>query len=232
MGYNGAYIIMKRVIVLLTILCCFLIPIYSIAQSYDDYYNAGYILGASIRQAVDNNRARKAEEERKEIERLERDRAYRLEKQRIENERLAIQQREAEAKQAEKAIEEERAEKAVLKRREYNNNAQILSATNNVMFFTDEGDIISLSIYQDEVQPCRLFYDNSNNNEIRLFCNNVSIKVKYYGDDNTYSFTDACSITFAPNNHDDLVWSDVFFNISDSQEIENIRIMFVETQIK
>ena len=207
-----------------------------IAQTADDYYNAGYFIGSTIRQAVNNSRERKAEQERQEMERLERERAYRLEQQRIENERYAIQQREKEAQrekeEAQKAKEENIAEQQAIKRREGNKDAQILSSTNNVLFFTDEGDIISLSIYQDEGKPCHLFYTNSSDNEARLSCNRVSIKVKYYDDDNTYSLSDACSIILAPNSTGDLVWSDVFFNISDSQEIENIKICFVETQIR
>lgn len=96
---------MRRKWLLFLILCVFVVPMHSIAQTDDPYFNAGYLIGSAIRQGVDNYRSRQAEQERIEREREEADRAYRLEQQRIANERYAAEQaareREAEVKRAE-----------------------------------------------------------------------------------------------------------------------------------
>ena len=130
---------MKKCLLLTLVFSCLLvIPQQIKAQSYEDYYNAGYIIGASIRQAVDNSRARKAEQERREMERLEAERRYELEQQRIANERYAIQQREAEARRAEeerlrianeaKKAEEERLRLAEEARRAEEERLKLLSS--------------------------------------------------------------------------------------------------------
>ncbi len=160
---------MKKCLLLALVFSCLLVVPQQIkAQSYEDYYNAGYILGASIRKAVDNKRAREAEQQRREQERLEAERAYELEQQRIANERYAIQQREAEARRAEeerlrianeaKKAEEERLrlerealsarqhENSAKEYREYNSNVQILNSGDFVKFLTDDGDAIYLSV--------------------------------------------------------------------------------------
>lgn len=61
-----------------------------IAQTDDPYFNAGLLIGSSIRNAIDNSRAKKAEQDRREQERLEAQRAYELEQQRLELERQRI----------------------------------------------------------------------------------------------------------------------------------------------
>ncbi len=330
---------MKKCLLLALVFSCLLvIPQQIKAQSYEDYYNAGYIIGASIRQAVDNNRARKAEQERLERERLEADRAYELEQQRLANERYAIQQREAEARRAEeerlrianeaKKAEEERLRIAqetkkaeeerlrllgsgstalennsIIENREDNKNVHVLTKDNGVRFLTDESVPVYLGISEDidtkidlsdldpnlfvelvknsyikdrdaivnrinkandqtqkeqaikemiyiypdlyklfkviypnnveEIKRSTLYYNNPYcEKELRLICNKVSIRVKYVGDENEQRISDACSIIIPPQTDGDLEWSDVFFNISDTKQIESIKVQFLDTQIK
>lgn len=302
---------MKKCLLLALVFSCLLvIPQQIKAQSYEDYYNAGYIIGASIRQAVDNNRARKAEQERLERERLEADRAYELEQQRIANERYAIQQREAEARRAEEerlrllgsgstALENN----SIIENREDNKNVHVLTKDNGVRFLTDESVPVYLGISEDidtkidlsdldpnlfvefvknsyikdrdaivnhinkasdqtqkeqaitemiyiypdlyklfkviypdnveEIKRSTLYYNNPYcEKELRLICNKVSIRVKYVGDENEQRISDACSIIIPPQTDGDLEWSDVFFNISDTKQIESIKVQFLDTQIK
>ena len=268
--------------------CILVAPQQIQAQSYEDYYNAGYILGASIRQAVDNKRARQAEQERMERERLEADRAYELEQQRIANERYAIQQREAEARRAEeerlriaqeakkaeeerlrlaqeaKIAEEERlrlirevensqvsnnSNKFIESRREYNSEVKLLSLNNPVVFYTDKGEEVSLLIkdyMSGDSRTLLLGYENKCDEKHRLVCNRVTIKVKYYDDEEEYTFTDACAIDLAPCYYIDyicgskvqieetkyLLFSEAFFSLEQNKYIERIRISFTDTQIK
>lgn len=270
---------MKKVCLLFVLAVVFAIPQQSMSQSLEDYYNAGYILGASIRQAVDNSRARKAEQERLEMERLEAERRYELEQQRIANERYAIQQREAEARRAEEerlriaqeakkaeeerlrlAQEAQRLEEERLKSRnnvygedygapsirpyyrerpntnhsanEYNSNVQILSSNNSVKFLTDDGEAVYLYVLDHSDGGTYMSYYNHDSKERRLSCNRVTLKVKYAGDDDVQTITDACSFIMPANRSNNLEWSDVFFNISETKAVESIKVSFVETQIR
>ena len=241
---------MKKSLLLAIVFSCLLVVPQQIkAQTYDDYYNLGYILGAGAKKLVENKRAREAEQQRIEREREEAQRQYELEQQRIANERYAIQQREAEARRAEeerlrlaneaKRAEEERLrlereaasarqqENAAKEYREYNSNVQILSPGDFIKFLTDDGESVYMSI--DENMD--LFYNNPTDKEVRISCNRATIKVKYVGNPDVQTVTDACSIVIPSRSYNTVKWSDVFFNLSDNN-IESIRVRFVETQVR
>ena len=58
----------------------------------------------------------------------------------------------------------------------------------------------------------------------------MKIRVKYVGDDEQYSYTDACVINM--NKSSDVIdLSDMFFEISSTKEIEDIRISFEDSKI-
>lgn len=85
----------------------------------------------------------------------------------------------------------------------------------------------------EEIKRTTMFYNNSYcEKKLRLICNKVSIRVKYVGDENEQRISDACSIIIPPQTYGDLEWSDVFFNISDTKQIESIKVQFLDTQIK
>ena len=244
---------MKKSLFILFLAVVFAVPMKSVAQSDDPYYNAGYLIGSAIRQGVENRRARQAEEERRERERLEAERAYELEQQRIANERYAIQQREAEARRAEEErlriareaqkAEEERlrllqeaqavknAEAAAKEYRESNRNVQVLTSNNSVEFLSDAGESIYLYVQNHSDGGAYLAYYNTDDTERRISCNRVNIRVKYLGDDREQSITDACSFIVPGNTAGSFELSDVFFSISD-REVESIKIQFVDTQVR
>ena len=133
------------------------------------------------------------------------------------------------------------------KNRELNSYAHILTKDDFISFLTDEGTRIYLGIEEDtEIEidengrimetktgGTHLFYNNTySDQEIRLNCNRVSIKVKYVDEDTEQNITDACYIIFPAKAYGELKWSDVFFNLSDTKLIESIKVCFIETQIR
>lgn len=119
----------------------------------------------------------------------------------------------------------------VLENREHNNSAQVLTSNNFVKFLSDNGDLVCLYIVKKDNRSCFSYY-NYSDQERKLSCNRVGIKVKYVGDNAEQSFQDACTIVMPPHTSKVLEWSDVFFSISDYQNIESIKVQFVGTQIK
>lgn len=134
-------------------------------------------------------------------------------------------------------------------RREYNLEMKLLSVNNPVVFISDNGDEVSLLIKEDmrgNSQTLVLGYENKCDEKHRLVCNRVTIKVKYYDDDEEYTFSDACAIELAPCSYIEdicgsrvhieetnyLALSDAFFSLDQKKNIERIRISFVDTQIK
>lgn len=116
-----------------------------------------------------------------------------------------------------------------------NNEPQLLTKNHLVKFLTDENTPVALGIEQgsENSEGCRLFFNNLyNDRNIKFSCSKVSIKVKYVGDDGEQTFSDACSFVMPANTFDYLEWSDVFFNISETREIESIKVQFIDTQIK
>lgn len=111
------------------------------------------------------------------------------------------------------------------------NNAQILTKNQIIKYVTDKGVTIAIGIEQED--GCKLYYNNLYNDQKALFsCNSVSIKVKYVGDDQEQTLSDACSFIMPANSFNYLNLSDVFFNISEIKEIESIKILFVDAHIK
>lgn len=110
-----------------------------------------------------------------------------------------------------------------------NSKAILLTKNNIIKFNSDEINPIALGIDQESG---KLFYNNLyNDKRFKFSCNNVRIKIKYVGYDNELSITDNCSFIIPANTFDYLEWSDVFLNISDSQQIENIKVEFIDAHI-
>jgi len=117
--------------------------------------------------------------------------------------------------------------------RNHNTNAQILSSSNSVKFMTDEGEPIYLHVlFHDEGEGSYVSYYNHSDKTRQLSCNRVSIKVKYYGDEVEQTISDACSFIMPAHKTNNLEWSDIFFNIPETRQIESIKVMFIDTQIK
>ncbi|MBO7083136.1 MAG: hypothetical protein J6W30_04755 [Bacteroidales bacterium] len=114
--------------------------------------------------------------------------------------------------------------------REYNSETHLLTKNNLIKFLIDEDISVALGI---DKESGKMFYNNLyNDRKVKLSCNQVNIKVKYFGDDQEYTFTDACSFIMQANTFDYLDWSDLFFNISSTREIENIKLQFIDPKIK
>lgn len=113
-----------------------------------------------------------------------------------------------------------------------NSNDREQEIQNLLNLYPELESLLSL-IHSKVVERSMLFYNNSYcDKELRLICNRVSIKVKYVGEENEERFTDACSFIIPPLTYGELEWSDVFFNISETREIESIKVQFIDTQIK
>ena len=111
-----------------------------------------------------------------------------------------------------------------------NSNTHLLTKNRIVKLNTDEGTIVALGI---DNESGRLFYNNLyNNKDIKFTCDRVSIKIKYFGEEKEHNYTDVCTFVMHANTYDYLEWSDVFFNISGTQQIENIKVQFVDIQIR
>lgn len=111
-----------------------------------------------------------------------------------------------------------------------NAKPHLLTKNNLVKYCVDNGNDIALGIDQE---TGRLFYNNLyNDRPICFSCNNVCIKVKYLGDEMERIFNDVCSFVMRANTYDYFEFSEVFFNISEIQAIESIKIQFTDTQIR
>ena len=220
-----------------------------------DWYGVGYTIGSGARQIYDNQKAKKEEEARQERERQQQEQEYyrqQAERQAEYNRQEAARQAEAN-RQAEAARQEaERQERARIQeetrqreareeaaKREaiqeksekiasYNyQNAErhILSLKNPVTFISMEGDDIFFMFTSEK----KFAYKNTSTHP-QKFTSSARIRVKYVGDVEEYSYTDACMINMNKSS-EILDLSDMFFDISSKKEIEDIRISFENSKI-
>ena len=114
----------------------------------------------------------------------------------------------------------------------FNSNAKTLSSTNSVVFKTDDGEYIFLSIpFRYYGEGYSLSYNNQSSKAVRLICDRTSIKVKYVRDNSEQTFTDRCSFVMPAHTNSKMEISDVFPKLSDASSIESIKVLFVNTQI-
>lgn len=122
--------------------------------------------------------------------------------------------------------------KHVDKNKSFNSNAKTLSPTNSVVFKANDEEYVFLSIpHRNTGENFFLSYSNQSGRAIRLCCNRASVKVKYYGDNIEQTFTSACSFVMPARSDSKIALSAMFPNLSNTSSIENIKVLFVDTQI-
>lgn len=112
----------------------------------------------------------------------------------------------------------------------HNSKTLILTKDNIIKFKNDGINPIALGI---DHESGKLYYNNLyNDRRFKFSCNNAKIKIKYVDYEKELSITDNCSFIIPANTFDYLDWSNVFLNISDSQQIENIKVEFIDARIE
>ena len=112
----------------------------------------------------------------------------------------------------------------------HNSKTLILTKDNIIKLKNDGINPIALGI---DHESGKLYYNNLyNDRRFKFSCNNAKIKIKYVDYEKELSITDNCSFIIPANTFDYLDWSNVFLNISDSQQIENIKVEFIDARIE
>lgn len=122
--------------------------------------------------------------------------------------------------------------KNVDKNKAFNSNAKTLSPTNCVVFKTDDGEYIFLSIpFRYAGEGFFVSYNNQSSKAIRLCCNEASVKFKYYGNNIEQTYTGACSFNMPAHSDSKIALSAMFPNLLNASSIESIKVIFENTQI-
>jgi hypothetical protein len=193
-------------------------------RQQDEYYRqqaaqqAEYNRQEAARQAEANRQAELA----RQADAARQAEAERQERARIQEDTRQREAREEAAKR--EAIQEKNAQMASYNSQ--NAERRILSLRNPVTFISMEGDDIFLMFTSEK----KFAYKNTSDYQQKFTSGNVRIRVKYVGDDEEYSYTDACMINMNKSS-EILDLSDVFFDISSRKEIEDIRISFENSKI-
>ena len=122
--------------------------------------------------------------------------------------------------------------KNVDKTKSFNSNAKTLSTTNSVVFKTDDGEYIFLSIpFRYAGEGFFVSYNNQSSKAIHLCCNKASVKFKYYGNDKEQVYTGACSFVMPAHSDSKIALSAMFPNLLNASSIESLKVIFENTQI-